>query len=261
MTTDDPAAAGLLPVADHLAALDDAGRRLAEAARAAGLDAAVPTCDGWTVRDLLHHVGGVHRWCTAIVGGARSEPPGAEESAAFFAGPADPDLLAWYGQGLDQLQAALSGADPDVGCWAFLPAPSPLAFWARRQAHETAIHRADVESCVGSPTPFPTGFAVDGIDELLCGMVARRMRRLVADPPVALGVRPTDAAATWTVRIEPDGRSATPGLAAADCVVSGPASDLYLLLWNRSRPDATVEVAGDDRVLQLWRRDVTVRRG
>ena len=31
-------------------------------------------------------------------------------------------------------------------CFAFLPAPSPLAFWARRQAHETGIHRADVES-------------------------------------------------------------------------------------------------------------------
>ena len=251
----------LLSVADHLAALDDAGRRLASAARTAGLNAAVPTCEGWMVRDLLHHIGGVHRWCTAIVGGARSEPPGAEESAAFFAGAPDPDLLDWYDDGLVQLRRVLAGADPDVACWSFLPAPSPLAFWARRQAHETAVHGADAESCVGEPTPLAAGFAVDGLDELLGGMVVRRMRRLVADPPVTLGVRPTDAAACWTVRIGPDGRNVTSDPAPADCVVSGPASDLYLLLWNRGRPGGAVEVDGDGAVLDFWRRQVTIRRG
>lgn len=38
-----------------------------------------------------------------------------------------------------------------VDCWTFLDAPSPLAFWARRQAHETAIHRADAQLAADGP--------------------------------------------------------------------------------------------------------------
>ena len=41
---------------------------------------------------------------------------------------------------------ALDSASPDLEAWTFLPAPSPLAMLARRQAHETAIHRYDAES-------------------------------------------------------------------------------------------------------------------
>ncbi|MER6443505.1 hypothetical protein ABT275_45720 [Streptomyces sp. NPDC001185] len=38
-------------------------------------------------------------------------------------------------------------------CWTFNPArvPSPLAFWTRRQAHETAVHRYDAEAATGRP--------------------------------------------------------------------------------------------------------------
>ena len=61
---------------------------------------------------------------------------------------------------------------PDLDCWAFLPAPSPLAFWSRRQAHETAIHRADVESALRVRPVYPKEFAADGIDELLLGAFA-----------------------------------------------------------------------------------------
>ena len=41
--------------------------------------------------------------------------------------------------------------------------------WARRQAHETAIHRYDAESASGDVNGFDLDFAVDGIDEILVG--------------------------------------------------------------------------------------------
>jgi len=44
----------------------------------------------------------------------------------------------------------------------------------------------------------------------------------------------------------------------ADCTVSGPASDLYLLLWNR-RPARPPMVTGDSRVLELWRSNARIR--
>ncbi|MGC0381054.1 uncharacterized protein (TIGR03083 family) [Streptomyces sp. SAI-129] len=83
-------------------------------------------------------------------------------------------LLTWFREGHGRLVDTLAGAAPDVRCWHFLPAPSPLAFWARRQAHETAVHRIDAESARGGePTGVGVDFAVDGVDELLCAFHAR----------------------------------------------------------------------------------------
>ena len=66
-----------------------------------------------------------------------------------------------------------SGSGPTtsagVAAPTFLPAPSPLAMWARRQAHETSIHRCYAESATGATTGFDPTFAADGIDELLYG--------------------------------------------------------------------------------------------
>ena len=61
-------------IAEHIAALDEEGARLAEAADRAGLDEPVPTCPGWQVRDLLRHVSGVHRWATGHVITGRHQP-------------------------------------------------------------------------------------------------------------------------------------------------------------------------------------------
>jgi uncharacterized protein (TIGR03083 family) len=75
--------------------------------------------------------------------------------------PEDDVLVEWFVAGHAALVQALRDADPDLACWTFLPAPSPLAFWARRQAHETGIHRVDAESPADSITPFPPAFAAD----------------------------------------------------------------------------------------------------
>ena len=40
--------------------------------------------------------------------------------------------------------------------------------------------------------------------------------------------------------------------------VSGSASDLYLLLWNRRGPEG-LETHGDPQLLELWRASVRVR--
>ncbi|GGS78369.1 hypothetical protein GCM10010156_41320 [Planobispora rosea] len=231
----------------------DAGVRMAEAASQAGLDAPVPTCPGWTVRDLLGHTGGVHRWATAYVATGKAEPFTDEEETEFFSCPADDTLISWFRDGHAALVGTLEQADPDLACWAFLRAPSPLAFWARRQAHETTIHRVDAESATGKITPIDPALAADGVDELFDGFYARPRGRLVADPPVSLAVRATDRAASWTIRVEPDGRTVTPGARDdADCVISGPAAELYLLLWNRADAGG-LDVRGDRDVLALWR--------
>src|ERR1019366_10224384 len=89
--------------------------------------------------------------------------------AQYFAAIGDGDLFRAYRSAHAVLVEALVAAPPDLRCWTFLPAPSPLAFWARRQAHETTIHRVDAELASGPVAPVTPEFAADGLDELLFG--------------------------------------------------------------------------------------------
>lgn len=234
----------------HIDALDAAGKALLEAAAAAGPDAEVATCPGWRVRDLLRHTTAVHRWATAfVVGGHTSYRP--------FGGAPDLDgdaLLAYTREGHARLVEALREAPDGLECWSFLPAPSPRAFWARRQNHETTVHRADAESALASgPGPVDPAVAADGIDELLRGFHGRDRSRVRTERPRTLRVRATDSDAVWTVRLSPDvPRTETGADGPADCELSGTAERLYLTLWNRLPQDA-VAVTGDAVLARLWR--------
>ncbi|MGW0121778.1 maleylpyruvate isomerase family mycothiol-dependent enzyme [Streptomyces sp. NPDC003327] len=246
---------------DHIEALEAAGLALAEAAAAAGPGAEVPTCPDWRVRDLLRHTTTVHRWATAfVVEGLTSPRPMGD----------DPDLdgdalLAHYREGLAALVTALRDAPETLDCWAFLPAPSPRAFWARRQAHETTVHRADAEAALAATTGGGNGpvvapaLAADGIDELLRGFHARDRSRVRTPEPRTLRVRTTDTGDVWTVRLSADAPRTGPHARAAeatadtvDTELSGTAETLYLALWNRLPEDA-VTVTGDASLARLWR--------
>jgi len=133
-----------------------------------------------------------------------------------------------------------------------------VAFWARRQAHETGIHRADAESPSGTGgiTAFAPDFALDGIEEMLTGFLGRPDGERV-DPPRTLYLQATDTVGQWLVRLGEQVEVARePG--EADCSVRAPASDLHLLLWNR-RPAEGLDVEGDDSVLTSWREAVQIR--
>jgi uncharacterized protein (TIGR03083 family) len=249
-----------MEIAEHVEALRREGSLLADAAAAVDLDAPVPHCPDWTVRELLRHIGGVHRWAATYVREARPRPMDDDEERRVMAPPGDGALLGWFREGHANLVKALESAPPDLDCWSFLPAPSPLAFWARRQAHETAIHRADAQGAGGNGavTPFPPALATDGVDELLLGFASRRNGRLRADPPRSLALHATDAASHWLVRVQPDRIDVSHQPGDADWSAAGPASDLYLLLWNRRGTDG-LQVSGDPSLLELWRTSVRVR--
>lgn len=231
-------------VDEHLHQLQSDGGRLADAAT--DLGAEVPPCPQWTVRDLVTHLGGVHRWAASIVRDRLDHDPAPGEGD--LATPGDRDAVDWFREGHAALVSVLRSADPDVQCYTFFAAPSPLAFWARRQAHETAIHRADAESARDGITAFPTDFAADGIAELLTGFAGRRRSFSRVDRPRTLALRPSDADG-WTVKLAPDGVHSAPGAGPAEVTVSGTASDLYLWVWNRP---ATVVVEGDPDLAALW---------
>ncbi|MEV0321164.1 maleylpyruvate isomerase family mycothiol-dependent enzyme [Streptomyces sp. NPDC050658] len=237
-----------MKISEYLHILDSEGKLLARAAEAAGTGADVATCPDWQVRDLLRHTGVVHRWAAAFVAEGHTSPraPGEEPELDGAA------LVDWYRQAHAGLVATLRDASPDVQCWAFLPAPSPLAFWARRQANETTIHRVDAESALGGePSPIGAEFAADGVDELLTGFHARDRSRVRTEKPRTLRVRTTDTGDVWTVRLTQEPPVTERGEAGeAECEISGPAEQLYLSLWNRA---PFPQVTGDSALSTLWR--------
>jgi len=220
------------------------GEALAHAAESGPLDAPVPGCPGWDVEALLRHVGDVHRWAATIVG---ERIP--ERLQRDFEGPADRDtLIVWYLEGCVALVDVLEAASPDDSYWFWGPAPNALAFWARRQANETTIHRCDAESAHGPITALSTVDALDALDEWVA-LATRRAKAPEGEGRI-LRLAPIDARATWSV-ILGDHVEVTSDRGRGHCELRGTASDLYLWSMNR-RGTEGLTVSGDGNLLQVW---------
>jgi uncharacterized protein (TIGR03083 family) len=212
---------------------------------AAGLDAAVPTCPGWTVRDLVAHAGMAHRWAASHVSGSPIEDPETVEAAA----KEESDLLGWFDDGATALLQALVDAPDDLTAFVFLKkAPPPKVFWTRRQCHETTIHAVDALAArLGRPprreeTWISDALAIDGIDELLSGFVPRRSQGIHPPQETVVLVRPDGPGPAWRLSMGPDhpvdvtvlDEASPAAYGPIDRELSGHPVDLYLQLWNRA---------------------------
>ncbi|MDA8309139.1 MAG: maleylpyruvate isomerase family mycothiol-dependent enzyme [Actinomycetota bacterium] len=238
--------------AAHLEVLAERARALV-AATAGATGVLVPTCPGWTVAELLVHVGTVWGWAAEVVATGlradRREPPSLHS---------DEGLRAWAQGEADRLVATLGAADPDAPCWTF-GAPRAMRFWFRRQALETALHAWDVEHAVGIPAVLDPTVAADGVDEHLTVIVPRSVR---AHPDGWSGetvhLHRTDGDGEWVVRLGPDGAVATERAhAKADLALRGPAESLWLWCANRAPADALgLERFGDEAVAARWQKEM-----
>jgi len=246
-----------LTIARHLEGLRASMVAFVRYADRAGLDATVPTCPGWTVRDLVAHQGMVHRWAAALVRGETDVDPDAFE----LEGQTSADPLEWLRDGVVELAGVLTRAPADTRALVFLhDAPAPREFWARRQCHETTMHAVDALSAAlgraarAEETWIDTDVAVDGIDELLGGFLTRPRSRLRCEEDSVLVVAPDDVPDWWRVDLGPGpartARRAGPR-ESGDWVVEGSAVELYLRLWNRSE-DAGPDESWRERAAVNW---------
>jgi uncharacterized protein (TIGR03083 family) len=238
---------------DPLACLRTDGDGLIAAAERAGLDAPVPWCPGWHVRDLLYHVGEVwHFWAFVVDEGVtdRAQFERYDEPSV----PADADLVAWARDRRAHVWRALGWGTPDQPLWTWAKTPGSVAWVRRRMAQETAVHRWDAEAASGAAWGIDPLLAADGIDEFL--------QWFTADPapdasPVGgtVHLHCTDEglpahAGEWIVHeLTPDGARFDRVHAKGDAAVRGRANDLLLWLWRRP---ATVDVLGDVAVAERF---------
>jgi uncharacterized protein (TIGR03083 family) len=217
----------------------------------ADLSAPVPTGDaGWTMETLVRHVGNIHRWAEQVVRTLSPTRIGREQCA--WEEPEDPAALSrWLREGAAPLVATLRAAQPDAPVWSW-GADHHVRFWARRQIHETTVHRVDAEMALGLPPAIDSVLAADGVSEFLenapcAAYFAPGVAELKGSGQV-LGLRATDVPAQWAITLHEAGFSWAPEPARAPTAhVEGSAADLYLLLWNRrATSDERLRVKGDE---------------
>lgn len=236
---------------DWIDVVEREGRALSVAARH-DFRAAVPACPGWDVDALLTHQALVHHRTAGVLRTRRQEPYRKEDGS--IPDPPHANHLAWYEAGLASLLEAMREIDPTTPVWTFDPDDGTAAFWFRRMAHETLVHRIDAEQATGAVGPVDAALAADGIDELL-GLFLRRRH---GGSPVGNGetihVHATDVEGEWLVTLTSEGPRLERGHAKGDAAARGPAPNLHRWLWGRGDLDG-IEVFGDaalaDRLPEL----------
>lgn len=250
--------------ARHCDALEAEVAAFAEVAAGADLDEPVPSCPGWSVAELVRHLGAMHRWAGGTVRVSAPRRLSLRELGVSF--PVVPgDHLPWFDEGAERLLEILRAADPDAPVWAW-GVDQHARFWSRRMLFETAVHRADLEIACGLRPAVAAEAAADGMDELLANLdraaaFAPKVENLRGDGEV-LAFEAADLGSRWVFRLLPDhfewsrhdGPDRGPdGGAAADATVRGGASDVFLFLWGRRKlGDPDLEFTGNDDLLVHW---------
>lgn len=235
---------------DRAAALLEETRLLAALVREADPDVAVPTCPGWTLRQLVRHVGRGHRWAATIARDRRADALDPREVAGGKPSSEDPaTVTAWLVESAQELLDGVAAAGPDTPVWTFL-GPRPAGWWVRRRLHEGTVHRADAALALGVPVEMDAAVAADGVSEWL-GLLAARAAQ---DPPAladgaTLHLHATDelgADGEWTVRGGGGRLTWEHGHGKCDVAIRGTALDLLLGVLRRiPADDARLQVHGD----------------
>jgi uncharacterized protein (TIGR03083 family) len=219
----------------------------------------VPTCPGWTLTQLLRHVGRGDRWAAQIVRD-RLEDYLDPRTVEGGKPPPDPaDAISWLQGGARRLVDAVELTGVETPVWTFLGS-RPANWWIRRRLHETAVHRADAALAIGGEFTLEPRLAADAITEWL-ERVAVQAGSEGAPLPLedgnTLHLHATDPgldeAGEWTVGVD-EGRIAwSHEHGKGSVALRGDATELLLAVTRRvPLADTGIALFGDDTVWQNW---------
>ncbi|CAM3557648.1 maleylpyruvate isomerase family mycothiol-dependent enzyme [Kibdelosporangium persicum] len=229
---------------------------LAETVDGAREDLRIPNCPGLTVGETARHVGSVYRmaleWMrTGDAPETWQRQPGPFQSSRDY-----------VISGVRELVDELARHDPAEPCSTWWAADSTYGFWRRRMAHETVVHRMDVQAALDRPVgEIADDLAVDGVDEVLTLWFGHRLtvQGVVGARDGTVAVRTGGRA--WLVRVTTGGVGAwrVPGsdidradIGRIDAEVTGPPANVYRYLWGRLGERAVTREGDFDAINQMW---------
>jgi uncharacterized protein (TIGR03083 family) len=217
-------------------------------AAATDLDRPVPTCPGWTVRDVVEHTAVVYAHKSTIIENDLDGPPDGWPPEFGYT-----DVLDFYDEQLHRVIEALRTRDPEAHAGTWYEPEQTVGFWVRRMMQETVVHRADVESATGQPSRVDDDVAVDGVDEFVERMLCYDTETYAEAAGLGQRVAVTAGPASWTVTLGSDAARFVRGAVAdADARLDGAPGLVLLALWNRLPYDAVV-TSGDAAALTALR--------
>lgn len=242
-----------LGTVDHgrlLEAFSVEAQLLGEVAHSASPDSPVPTAPGWTLNELLKHVGAVY-W--QVLGWIRDgrRPESWREPL-----PGQP-VVDFYSTARAELEVELANHDPATRATTWWSADPTHGFWRRRMLHETLVHRVDAENAAGiGDSAVPDDLAADGVDEALTLYFGHKLTTMGISGTRNGTVGFHTGGHSWIARAGPGETEAwrcSPREAdAADAIVTGSPANVYLWLWGRV-PVTMVHTDGDHELsAQAW---------
>lgn len=224
-----------------------------------GLTVPVPSCPGWTMLDLVHHLGTLYLWVRSHVSRGVTDRPSADPRESLGRLPTGAAAVQWWWDEYGQLAALLDALEPELPAWNWAPAAKQAGFWQRRMAHETAIHRWDAQMALGHAEPIEAGLAADGVSEVLDTWLPAGRRNGPTDRTGMVRLEATDTDHRWLVRLRGEGVALLDTDSWLDndehplrATAQGTASDLVLALYGRIRFDM-LDLAGDTNLLEALR--------
>ncbi|MEC3915534.1 maleylpyruvate isomerase family mycothiol-dependent enzyme [Nocardia sp. CDC160] len=235
--------------------------RLADVVRDVDLSVPVPTCPGWSLSDLIVHVGRGHRWAAAMIADRASERLAWDAVPEGFL-PTDVDEAnVWLRDSARLVLEAVEKTGGEVRVWTPVGGLLPARWWIRRRLHEATVHGADAALALGRAVSLSSGLAADGLSESLDILQAALAFQNREQPPLPEGatlridadddgaqqcwvVRPRGNNIEWSVGGEP---------AAATVTVRGTSASVFLAMMRRiPATDPRFEITGDREIFDRW---------
>jgi uncharacterized protein (TIGR03083 family) len=218
-------------------------RRLAESVATTRPDAAVPTTPGWTITELVEHVGQTQHWVAEIIERRIADPT--QLPTEWRTLPPDPRAWqAWLAESAQRVARAC--ADDALDAQVFNPARderSGTRFWLSSLLNEAVVHGFDAANAADGPTDIDADIAAALITNHFAMLTSPTWQLLRSESADAirgtgqtllwLATDAKDASGAWFVERRPGGAIWRTGSQQADVTVTGPAGSLLLTLTRR----------------------------
>ncbi len=202
----------------------------------AALATVAPGCAPMTGEDVLRHLG-------RIYSGVRGWVSDGRRPTDWPTGPADPaELAGWVAAAAHAMIDTLLPRSPRSPAATWCPHDRTTGFWFRRMAHETVVHRVDLQQALGREWRVDPGLATDGIDEAVEVWLGVRLTSAPGGTGRTVLLSTPDR--DWRIRSLPTSLD-FPQDGTADATVAGDAAAVWAWVWGRADAAVPVTLSGD----------------